>query len=247
MCGIVGYLGNREARHILVSCLARFDAGDYDSAGIGTVAAGKLKTLRSLGSNANLRAALKRTPLGGKIGVAHAYRSTRGQAYNAHSGTDNNFFAVLQDGSNDKVVNHLLERDSTGLETLLQETFPLLRGDFTLVGLCQNAPDRLLAVRKGKRPLVIGHHYDGYFIASDLSAIDHYTGEYQVLEDGEFAVISYGGVKISKFDGTPVERPLTRIPVAEETSAPVPAAALRYSGAQQWARAEASAKGLAVE
>ena len=63
MCGIVGYLGNREARQILVDCLSRLDSEPYDSAGIGMVAGGKLKPMRSIGSSAGLKAALKRTPL----------------------------------------------------------------------------------------------------------------------------------------------------------------------------------------
>jgi glucosamine--fructose-6-phosphate aminotransferase (isomerizing) len=221
MGGIVGYLGNREARNILVDCLGRLEDCGYDSAGMGTVAAGKLKTLRSLGGNAgtgfppslaNLKATLKRSPLSGKVGVAHAYRSARGQVYNAHSQTDGNFIAIVHDGAgdNEHVVAGLLERDGTSLETLLPETVQQLRGDFALVGLSQHEPDRIVAARRGSKPLVIGHHYDGYFISSDLPAISHYTRAYQMLEDGEMAVISYGGVKICKFDGTPVQRPLAQ-------------------------------------
>lgn len=221
MGGIVGYLGNREARQILVDCLGRLEDCGYDSAGMGTVAAGKLKTLRSLGGNpgngmpphlANLKASLKRSPLAGKIGVAHAYRSARAQAYNAHSQTDGNFIAIVHDGGsdNDRIVASLLERDNSGLEAVLPETVQRLSGNFALVGLSQHEPDRLVAARRGGRPLVIGHHYDGYFISSDLPAISHYTRAWQVLEDGEMAVVSYSGVKIFKFDGTPVERPLTR-------------------------------------
>lgn len=219
MGGIVGYLGNREARQILVDCLGRLDDRGYDSAGMGTVAGGKLRTLRTLGNSANLRATLKRSPLSGKVGVAQAYRTTRGQAYNAHSSSDGNFLAIEHDGSgaNARIVAGLLERDASALEELLRETLCYLQGEFTLVGLSQQEPDRIIAVRRGGTPLMIGHHYDGYIISSDLRAISHYARSYQVLEDGEIAVISYGGVSIFKFDGTPVQTALT-----EHEGAPEP-------------------------
>ncbi|HEY0961574.1 MAG TPA: hypothetical protein VGE69_04380 [Pseudomonadales bacterium] len=222
MGGIVGYVGNREARQILVDCLGRLENSDYDSAGMGTVAAGKLKTLRSLGNTlasqagnpphlANLKATLKRSPLSGKVGVAHAYRSARGQVYNAHSQTDGAFIAIVHDGGsdNERAVARLLERDGS-VEAMLPDTVKELSGDFALVGVSKHEPDRIVAARRGGKPLVIGHHYDGYFVSSDLPAISHYARAWQVLEDGEMAVISYGGVKICKFDGTQVERPLTQ-------------------------------------
>lgn len=217
MCGIVAYLGNREARQFLVDCLGRLEDRAYDSAGIGTLAAGKLRTLRSLGNKlgtqsnlSNLKAALKRSPLSGKIGVAHAYRSARNQPYNAHSQSDGNFIAIVHDGSsvNERVVASLLEHDDAGLEAVLPQTLQLLQGEFTLVGISQQEPDRIVAARRGRQPLVIGHHYDGYFVASDMAAISHYTRDYQQLEDGEIAVVSYAGVRITTFDGTPVQRPL---------------------------------------
>lgn len=224
MGGIVGYLGNREARQILVDCLGRLENRDYDSAGMGTIAAGKLKTLRTLGNTlalqanggspahlANLKATLKRSPLSGKVGVAHAYRCARGQVYNAHSQTDGNFIAIVHDGGrdNERVVARLLEREGS-VEAMLPETVQQLSGDFALIGVSRHEPDRIIAARRGGRPLVIGHHYDGYFVSSDLPAIRHYARAYQTLEDGEMAVISYGGVEIRKFDGTQVERPLTQ-------------------------------------
>jgi glucosamine 6-phosphate synthetase-like amidotransferase/phosphosugar isomerase protein len=76
--------------------------------------------------------------------------------------------------------------------------------------LSHKEPDKIVAARKGSAPLVIGHHRDGFFVTSDVPAISHHTRAIQILEIGELAVVSYGGVKISKFDGTPVQRPLTQ-------------------------------------
>jgi len=216
MGGIVGYLGNREARQILIECLGRLDERGYDSAGMGTVAGGKLKTLHSLGNStdlAGIKATLKRSPLGGKVGVVHVYRSGRGQVYNAHLHNDGNFLAIVHDGSrdNDHAVARLLERDGISLEALLPEAVALLKGDFSLVGLSQKEPDRIITARRGSRPLYIAQYYDGYFVTSDLPAISHFARSYQILEDGEKAIVSYTGVAISKFDGSPVQRALTQL------------------------------------
>jgi glucosamine--fructose-6-phosphate aminotransferase (isomerizing) len=231
MCGIVGYLGNREARQILVDCLSRLDVRGYDSAGIGMVAGGKLKTLRSLGNSSGLKAALKRTPLPGKIGIAHAYWAPKGEATNVYPHTDcTGSLAVVASGhienheelreqlaneghllrsdTDSEMIAHLLERYDTDLETALRATISLLQGTFSLVALSQNEPDKIIAARQGGAPLIIGHRHDAYFVASDLPAISHYTRSIQTLEDGELAIIAYGGVRISKFDGTPVLRPL---------------------------------------
>jgi glucosamine--fructose-6-phosphate aminotransferase (isomerizing) len=236
MCGIVGYLGNREARQILVDCLSRLDKQGYDSAGIGMVAGGKLKTLRSLGNAAGLKAALKRTPLPGKIGIAHSYWAPEGDPASVYPHTDcTSSLAVVHAGHIDnhqelraelsgeghllgsdtdsEVIAHLLERHAGDLESALRATLPLVRGSFSLVVLSQHEPDKIIAVRKGGAPLVIGHRHDAYFVASELPAISHYTRAIQTLEDGELAIIAYGGVRISKFDGTPVLRPLAEAPV----------------------------------
>lgn len=127
MCGIVGYLGNREARQILVDCLSRLDGKGYDSAGIGMVAGGKLKTLRSLGNSAGLKAALKRTPLPGKIGIAHSYWAPEGDPANVYAHTDcTSSLAVVHSGHIDnheelraelKVEGHLFSSD-TGSELI---------------------------------------------------------------------------------------------------------------------------------
>lgn len=231
MCGIVGYLGNREARQILLDCLSRLDERGYDSTGIGMVAGGKLKTLRSIGTSAGLKTALKRTPLPGKIGIAHTYWAPQGEPVHAYPHTDctksvavvhaghiDNFRElkahlesdghVFASDTDSEVVAHMLERCEGGLESALRATLPLLRGDFSLVVLSQHEPDKIVAVRKGGAPLVIGHRHDAYFVTSEIPAISHYTRSIQTLEDGELAIIAYGGVKISKFDGTPVLRPL---------------------------------------
>lgn len=231
MCGIVGYLGNREARQILVDCLSRLDDRGYDSTGIGMVAGGKLKTLRSFGKPSGLKAALKRTPLPGKIGIAHTYWAPEGDPANAYPHTDcTSALAVVHAGQIDnaaelreelkreghlissdtdsEVVAHLLEEHPGSLEAALRATLPKLRGSFSLVVLSQHEPDKIVAAHHGGAPLIIGHRHDAYFVASELPAISHYTRATQTLEDGELAIIAYGGVRISKFDGTPVLRPL---------------------------------------
>jgi glucosamine--fructose-6-phosphate aminotransferase (isomerizing) len=240
MCGIVGYLGNREARQILVDCLSRLDSKGYDSSGIGMVAGGQLKTLRSLGNSAGLKAALKRTPLPGKIGIAHSYWAPEGDSATAYPHTDcTSSFAVVHSGQLDnhddlraelkeeghrfssdtdsEIIAHLLERHDGDLESALRATLPLVRGTFSLVVLSQHEPDKIIAVRKGGTPLIIGHRHDAYFVASELPAISHYTRAIQTLEDGELAIIAYGGVRISKFDGTPVLRPLADAPAEGAT------------------------------
>ncbi|MEY4640355.1 MAG: hypothetical protein RLZZ227_349 [Pseudomonadota bacterium] len=240
MCGILGYLGDREARQVLVDCLSRLDTGGYDSAGIGTVGSGRLKTLRSLGSNssATLKNLLKKTPLGGKIGIADI-RWTDGKASDAdvhpHTGCKHTIavaitgslanYAQLKQQLDDtgtafasdaagELIAHLLEQSSTDIESALRALLPRLEGSFALVVLSQHEPDKIIVARNGGMSFVIGQRPDGYFIASDIPAIEHYTRNMQVLEDGEFAVVAYEGVRISKLDGTPVTREFQQLPPA---------------------------------
>jgi glucosamine--fructose-6-phosphate aminotransferase (isomerizing) len=245
MCGILGYLGDREARQVLVDCLSRLDNRGYDSAGIGTVGSGRLKTLRSLGSNssATLKSLLKKTPLGGKIGIAdirwtdgkaspadvHPHTGCKHTIAVAITGTLANYPQLKQEleraghvftsEAPGEVIAHLLEQSTGDIESALKATLPRLEGSFALVVLSQHEPDKILVARNGGMSFVIGQRPDGYFIASDSPAIEHYTRNMQVLEDGEIAVVAYDGVRISKFDGTPVAREFQQMPPAARSNA----------------------------
>ena len=237
MCGIVGYLGSQEAVPNLIDCLGRLEYRGYDSAGIGTVADGKLDIRRSVGKNSELHALLARSPLRGTIGIAHTRWATHGKPIdiNAHPHTDcTGSLAIVHNGiienyhvlrreleeqghrfnsqTDSEVIAHLLEgQGEVDLETAARQVIPRLQGAYALAVISQKEPDRIVAARNGGPPLVIGHTDNGYFVASDITAIMHYARDVQLLEDGEIAVISRDEVKILGACGTPVQRPRRQV------------------------------------
>lgn len=237
MCGIVGYLGAKEARPILIDCLGRLEYRGYDSAGMATVAGGRLATLRSVGKNTDLQALLELTPLNGTVGIAHTRWATHGKPSNAnaHPHTDcSHSVAIVHNGiienyrevretlqksghrftseTDSEVIAHLVESgNGVALETAVRNAIPMLHGAYAIAVISQNDPDKVVVVRNGGPPLVIGYRDDGWLIASDITAILHYTRDIQILEDGDLAVVTREGVRVTRPDGSTAERARTNV------------------------------------
>jgi len=236
MCGIVGYLGRQQAQSILLDCLGRLEYRGYDSAGIATIAEGKLGRQRCAGKSAALQSLLDRNPLPGGIGIAHTRWATHGRPTdnNSHPHTDcTSTLAIVHNGiienyselkelmekdghrfvsqTDSEVIAHLIESRlaahvEAGLKAATMEALSLVQGTYALAVISQQQSDKIVVARSGGPPLVIGHAEDGIYISSDITAILHYTRDIQILEDNEIAEIRRDGASITLLDGTPVNR-----------------------------------------
>lgn len=228
MCGIVGYIGNRQAKNVVLDCLSRLEYRGYDSCGIAVRnSSNHVEVCKDIVRVAELRE--KSPQLDGTIGVAHTRWATHGRPSikNAHPHLDcGGKFAVVHNGiianymelkeqlmaeghlfvseTDTEVIPHLIEKFYAGdLETAVQNTIAVLKGSFSIIVLSQDQPE--LVVAKNGSPLVIGINEGEIFIASDVPAIIKYTDKITYLEDGDLGLITMNRVKITN-NGMPVDR-----------------------------------------
>jgi glucosamine--fructose-6-phosphate aminotransferase (isomerizing) len=232
MCGIVGYVGHREAVPILIGGLKRLEYRGYDSAGVATLGAdGKLDVRRAVDKLVNLENLLGTRPLSGKAGIGHTRWATHGRPSeeNAHphkagpvavihNGIVENYVelrdALVSRGhrmasqTDTEVIAHLIEekvKSGLPLTNAVLATVRELRGSFSIVVLSETAPGKLVAA-KTATPLVLGLGEGENFVASDIPALLEHTRRTIVLEDGEVAELSADEFHLMTFEGAPVER-----------------------------------------
>jgi len=231
MCGIVGYVGPRDAPPILVSGLRKLEYRGYDSAGLATITDHHVEVRRSVGKLDNLDAMLREQPLGGTPGVGHTRWATHGRPseQNAHphragkvvvihNGIIENFLALrhalakrgraMASETDTEVISHLIDEfvaQGYGLAEATRRAIAELSGSFAIVVLSESEPDRLVAA-KNATPIVLGLGDGENFIASDIPAMLDHTRRVLFLEDGEVAEVTADEARITTFDGTPVER-----------------------------------------
>ncbi len=237
MCGIIGYVGPREASPILLGGLKRLEYRGYDSAGIATLAMnGKLEISRAVGKLDNLRRHLEESPLAGKIGIGHTRWATHGRPSeeNAHphkagpvavihNGIIENYVELrdtlvkrghkLRSETDTELISHLIEEElkgGRGLAEAVRAAVRELRGSFSIVVLSETEPGKLVAA-KTATPLVLGLGDGENFVASDIPAILEHTRRALIMEDGELAEVSARAVRLMTFDGAPVEREARQI------------------------------------
>ncbi len=236
MCGIVGYIGSRNATEVVVGGLQRLEYRGYDSAGIAIYdAILGLQVRRSVGKLSNLIERLHRDPAIGSAGIGHTRWATHGGVTeaNAHPHCDQSGeIVVIQNGivenylelkgrllekgytfhsqTDTEVIAHLIGdyyRESASLEQALRQAMGDLRGGNAVVTFNVREPGRLLAARLGNAGgVVIGLGEDEHFVASDLPAILDYTRRVIFLEDRELAVVTHDSVTLSSLAGTPIKR-----------------------------------------
>lgn len=224
MCGIIGYIGNRDAVPILLDGLKRLEYRGYDSAGISTIDNNKLVVRRSVGKLKNLEENIKDNPLGGKIGIGHTRWATHGKPseQNAHphrvngvvvvhNGIIENYLAlkkeltgegnVFTSNTDTEVIAHLIHKYFEGdLEEAVRKALNRIVGAYAIGVICEQDSKKIVAARKHS-PLVIGLGKGEFFMASDIPAILGHTREAFFLEDGEMAILTEEGVKISDLKG----------------------------------------------
>ena len=231
MCGIVGYVGPRDAIDVLLDGLTRLEYRGYDSAGLAAVQDGKVHILRSVGKIINLRDSLRSSPLTGTPGIGHTRWATHGRPSEenahphkvdgvtvVHNGIIENYVALREEltaegrvfasETDTEIIAHLIDRRLKAGDQPLQalhHTLSVVRGSYAVAVLMEQAPDRLYAARLAS-PLVLGQGRGENFIASDIPAILSYTRDMLFLEDGEIAELSTDGIRIMDAGGAVVHR-----------------------------------------
>src|SRR5438093_428806 len=238
MCGIVGYVGHRDAVSFILPGLRRLEYRGYDSAGIATVSRMSLDVRKTTGKIADLETLLTADPPQGTLGVGHTRWATHGRPSDAnahphldcqsqvaivHNGIIENYRelrkALVADGhrfrsqTDTEVIVHLIERYQTnGLAGAVLRAARDLQGAYAVACIASNAPDTLVAFRRGSSPLVIGFGHGEMFVASDIPALLGQTREILVLDEGELAVVTPEGLTLRTLDGVPIRRHPSTVP-----------------------------------
>ena len=235
MCGIVGVLGKGPVAGQLVDALKRLEYRGYNSAGVATVENGHLGRRRAEGKLRNLELRLGETPLSGATGIGHTRWATHGKPIEAnahphmtelvsvvHNGIIENFRelkaelmnegAVFTSDTDTEVIAHLITREMKAGSDPVQavyNTLKRLEGAFALAIIFSGYDDLMIVARQGS-PLAIGFGDGEMFVGSDAIALAPFTDAIAYLEDGDWAVLTRGGVAIRDRQGKAVQRPVTR-------------------------------------
>ena len=236
MCGIVGHVGSEQAAPILLDGLRRLEYRGYDSAGVAIHSGGDIKVVRAVGKLKNLQAALEAAPVAGTVGIGHTRWATHGRPseVNAHphvagpvavvhNGIIENHLALrarLEKGgakivsdTDTEIVAHLVHEKVKGgadLESAVRLALGEMHGAYAIAVLSKNEPDKIV-VAKSSSPLVLGIGEGAAYCGSDIPALLPYTRNMIFLEDGDMAVLTREGARITRVDGTKVDRPVKYI------------------------------------
>ncbi|MFL5582844.1 MAG: glutamine--fructose-6-phosphate transaminase (isomerizing) [Gemmatimonadaceae bacterium] len=236
MCGIVGYVGTKNAVEIIVEGLKRLEYRGYDSAGVAVLDDTGLNVRRAVGRIKGLESVLRERPVSGTIGIGHTRWATHGRPSedNAHPHTDcsgglvvvhngilENYLEIkdrlASDGhtfkseTDTEVLAHLVEELYDGnLEDAVIDALQKVEGTYGIAVMSSEDPNKLVAARKGS-PLLVGVGDGEYFIASDVAAILKYTRDVVYLDEGDVAVITRDGYQVCDLRQRPVHRKESRI------------------------------------
>jgi glucosamine--fructose-6-phosphate aminotransferase (isomerizing) len=239
MCGIVGYVGNKQVVPVILDGLRKLEYRGYDSAGIAVVdEKHHLDIRRAEGKLRNLEEAIRLKPLDGTYGIghtrwathgrpteenAHPHRDCTGRVVVVHNGIIENYIQlkdrlrrsdhVFVTETDTEVIAHLIEeylKREESFEHAVSLAVRDLRGIFALSIISTEVPDTIIAVRQGP-PVVIGLGDGEYFVASDVPPILQHTRDVFFLGDGEIAVLTKDSVRVTDFEGNAVEPHTQRI------------------------------------
>ena len=240
MCGIVGYVGDKQVVGVILDGLKKLEYRGYDSAGIAVVDDdGALTIRRAEGKLRNLEEAIRLRPLDGTYGIghtrwathgrpteenAHPHRDCSGRVVVVHNGIIENFLTLKRKlqaedhtfvtETDTEVIAHLIEKyldeGEPTLEASVRRAVADLRGIYALAIMSSNEPEKIVAVRQGP-PIVIGLGNNEYFVASDIPPVLYHTRDMFFLGDGEIAVLTRDGVTVTDFEGNPISPDVQRI------------------------------------
>ena len=224
MCGIVGYLGNKDAVPILLNGLQRLEYRGYDSAGIAVIAKDEILSVKNSGKVSELSKLIDDSAINGCIGIGHTRWATHGEPNTVnshphfdktgnisliHNGIIENYNSIkevlskkgfeFQSETDTEVLVQLISEiyysDGLNFEQSVQAALNQVVGAYGIVAFCADEPNKLVAARHGS-PLVIGIGDDEYFVASDASPIVEYTRNVIYLDEGEIVTITKSGYEI---------------------------------------------------
>src|SRR5580765_165910 len=239
MCGIVGYVGNKQVVPLIIDGLRKLEYRGYDSAGIAVVNEGHdLEIRRAEGKLRNLEETIRLSPIDGTYGIghtrwathgrpteenAHPHRDCTGRVVVVHNGIIENYIQLKErlrksdhrfvTETDTEIMAHLIEeylkKDAT-FEQAVRSAVAELRGIFALSIINADEPDTIIAVRQGP-PVVIGLGDREFFVASDIPPILQHTRDVFFLGDGEMAIITKDAVRVTDFEGNSVQPSIQRI------------------------------------
>ncbi|MFQ5903143.1 MAG: glutamine--fructose-6-phosphate transaminase (isomerizing), partial [Candidatus Binatia bacterium] len=231
MCGIVGYVGSREAAPLILESLKKLEYRGYDSAGIAVLGDGQVAIRRCEGKLKNLEEILLQRPMRGKVGIGHTRWATHGRPSETnahphragevvvvHNGIIENYLelkehllkrgARFESETDTEIVAHLVdEKIQKGADflTAVRRSLREIHGSYALVLLNQSDPERLI-VAKNSTPIVVGWGEGETFVASDIPALLDYTRKVIFLEDGEVGEVTAEGLRLLDGKGKTVRR-----------------------------------------
>src|SRR4029453_14519845 len=239
MCGIVGYVGNKQVVPLIIDGLRKLEYRGYDSAGIAVVnEAHDLEIRRGEGKLANPEKTIRLNPIDGTYGIghtrwathgrptgenAHPHRDCSGRVVVVHNGIIENYLQLKErlrktdhrfvTETDTEIIAHLIEeylKQGLNFEQAVQSTVGEIRGIFALSIINADEADTIIAVRQGP-PVVIGLGDREFFVASDIPPILQHTRDVFFLGDGEIAVINKDAVRVIDFEGNSVQPSIQRI------------------------------------
>ncbi len=233
MCGIVGYIGEKNATPLILSGLKKLEYRGYDSAGLAVLTNGKIEVRRNAGKLGNLESNILTDPIAGTLGIghtrwathgepsarnAHPHLSSTGEVVVVHNGIVENFIelkeellaegVVFQSDTDTETIVHLVDKFfavTKDLEKAVRKTLKLLKGAHGIVVFSSREPDKIIAARIGNAGgVVIGLGEGENFIASDIPAILEHTRQLIFLESRQMAVITRSDVSVSTVEGAAI-------------------------------------------
>ena len=235
MCGIISYIGNKDAAPILLQGLRRLEYRGYDSAGLVCLKKNEFNCVKSVGKIENLAEKLKFNPILGNIGIAHTrwathgsvteenthpHSSCRDEVFLVHNGIIENYRELknelgfehsFKSETDSEVLAHLIEKYYSGdIRLAVQKALKRVRGTYGLVVMHKNEPNKMIVARMGS-PIVLGIGEGEYFVASDSTPLLAHTRDVIFLDDGELADMSRDGFEIFNLSEQEVKKTVEHI------------------------------------
>jgi glucosamine--fructose-6-phosphate aminotransferase (isomerizing) len=239
MCGIVGYIGNKEAYPILIGGLKKLEYRGYDSEGIALLN-GSLEVFKKMGKVADLENFVAAEHTGGNIGIGHTRWATHGEPSdeNAHPHQSmNGYFSIVHNGiienymqlktdlmahgfqfsseTDTEVLANLIEyfynqNTEVSAEMAVQLALSKVVGAYGIAVLCREEKDKLIVARRGS-PLVVGLGNSEYFVASDASPIAEFTSHVVYLNDNDMAILQKNNFTLKNIENSPVSLTISNL------------------------------------